>query len=303
MANILARFLKGGSSTDISTAIEQAKADLSTAESAVVSAENAYDDALLTETPVALRKLSDAKQDAAIEVDRCRAVIAKLEGQLERATASEAEISRLASYEKAKDLSEAARKRLIKDYPKAAENIRSILRELAEAELAVRAANDNLPEGAPVLQGPEVTRGAPTLYREELGEEVVELWCGVGDRSTPIPDNLQSRVHPEARIRRGETELRGSLPTSSSSMEVVKRRLIRRKFRSQQSGRYVAPLASDVALPPLLAGASDFWKPESGGAHGVLQQLNKPLLEPAASAERPIEIEYVPAPKERSDVA
>lgn len=298
MTNILSRFLKGGTSSDISTALEQARADLAAAERAVTVAEKAYTDGLLTEQPAALRKLADAKQDALIEVDRYGAIIGKLEAQLERAAASEAESARLADYKKAQELADTARKKMQKDYPKAAEAIRAILRELAEAEIAVRAANENLPEGAQPIFGPEASRGTPTLYREELGEEVVELWCGAGDRSTPIPDHLQSRVHPEQRIRRGENELRGSLPTDSGSMDVVRSRLIRRKFRSQQGGRYVAPLASEIALPPLQAGASAFWKPEPGSPNDILSQLNKPLIEPPAPTERPVEIEYFAAPKE-----
>ncbi|MCW5712250.1 hypothetical protein [Shinella sp.] len=149
MSKILSKLLGKSSSTDIVSALEKAKAELAQAEAAVVAAETAYDAGLLELDKAALRKLLDNATEAKIDVDQVRARIAKLERQHADALEAEAADQRQRRYDEAKAASEAAEKRLRREYPKAAMAIRDLLAEVAAASIAVQAANEDPPEGAP----------------------------------------------------------------------------------------------------------------------------------------------------------
>lgn len=304
MANPLRKLLgNGNSSADIAAALERARSDLITAEAAVDAAARGYDDGLLDLDKVALRKLLDAATEAKIEVDQIKAKIAKLEGQLEKAQASEAEDQRRAAYEKAKSASEAARKKLMTEYPKAAQLIRSLLGEIAAADADVLAANEMLPDGATRLEGPESDRSTHNLWKEVVAEELVELWAGVGGQSTPIPDELQRQVAPDARPRRGVADngdeaLCGHVRMEGGgTLNVVRRKFIRRRVLPDVGGHLAPPIHSAIALPPLYAGAAPFWEPGPFSPARVLVELDKPMRpRPEQPAREPV-YEYVLAPR------
>lgn len=303
MANPLRKLLGAGtSSADIAAALERAQADLIAAEEAVEAAEQKYQDSLLDLDKTALRKLLDAATEAKIDRDQQQAKIVRLSTELDKAQASEAEAGRRERYARAKELSEAAQKRLTKEYPRAAEAVRSLLGDIAAANLAVAEANDNLPEGAARLNGPEEFRSTPNQYREELSEEVVDLWVACGDRSTPISDELQRKVQPEARPRRGDDRLYGKVHTGNGWLEVEQRRFLRRRFLPQQSGRVIGSLASDLSLPPLYAGADAYWSAANYTPARIVEELAKPLRGRPQDPERQPEIEYANPPREQADV-
>ena len=303
MANPLRKLLGAGTtSADIAAALDKAQADLIAAEAAVGTAEQAYDDGLLELDKAALHKLLHAATEAKIDRDQVQAKIARLSTELEKAQASEAEAGRRERYARAKELSEAASKKLLRDYPKAAESIRSLLGDIAAAAEAVSAANADLPEGAARLSGPEDFRSTTTLYREEIGEEVVDLWVACGDRSTPISDELQRKVQPEARPRRGDDTLYGKVHTDSGHwLEVEQRRFLRRRFLPQQSGRVIGSLASDLSLPPLYAGADAYWSAANYTPARIVEELAKPLRGRPQDPERKPEVEFANPPKEDAD--
>lgn len=300
------KFITGStSSADITAALEKASADLVSAEAAVEKAAADYDNNLLSETPAALRKLRDAKAEAEITVEQCIAVIAKLERELEKATESEAETARRVAYDRAKSLSESARKKLHNDYPRLALAIRETIGAIAEADVAVAAANEARPDGEPMLFGPESDRSTANLWREILAEDRVEMWAPIGGQSSPIVEELQRKVQPYAKRGRvggryadGYTETQsaqGVVETEHGLLEVVRRTFIRRKILPDQPGFYAANLASELALPALMAGDEAVWQPSLGGAPTVLAIAEKPLRQrPERAAREPV-FEYSPA--------
>lgn len=201
---------------------------------------------------------------------------------------------------------EAARKKL-PSYEKSALQIRDVLRSIAEADMAVELANESLPAGAARLEKAEDVRSTRQLYREDLKHETVELWAGIGDQRTPIPDHLQHQVNPDARPRagvasNGEVAFTGRVRTDGGGvLEVVKRRFIRTKYLPDRSGWNAPSLAGSVELPPLDAGSSPFWSAVSYPPHSVLAALDKPLLPRPAAGERTPEYSYSLAPKEAAD--
>jgi hypothetical protein len=309
MANPLKRLL-GTSTTSahIPTALDKARAEFAVAEAAVQAAEKSYDDGLLELDKAALRKLLDAAAEAKIDVDQIKAKITKLEGQLEKALASESEDARRERYNRARELSDAARKKLHRDYPKACDGLREILKAIAEAEAAVAESNGDLPAGASRLEGPEADRSTPALWKEVVSEDVVDLWAGVGGQSTPIDAGLQRQVHPDARLRRGvadngEEALCGRVTTEGGgTLEVVKRKFIRRLVLPDAGGFSVASLASELNLPPLYAGAAPYWEPSTHTPARALAELEKPMRPRPEQQKREPVYEYALAPTRRENI-
>ena len=303
MANPLKRLLGAGTTAaDIAAALDKARAEFAAAEAAVQAAGKAYDDGLLELDKGALRKLLDAAAEAKIDVDQIKAKLAKLETQLEKARASESEDARRERYNRAKELSDAARKKLHRDYPKACDGLREVLKALAHAEAAVAESNGDLPEGASRLEGPEADRSTTALWREVVSEDVVDLWTGVGSQSTPIDAELQHQVSPEARLRRGvadngEEALCGRVRTENGgTLEVVKRKFIRRRVLPDVGGHMAVSLASEIHLPPLHAGASPYWQPAALTPAQALAELEKPLRTRPEQQKREPLYEYALAP-------
>lgn len=288
------------SSSDLAVALEKAKAELEAAEAAVVAADEKYQGSLLSEDAAALRRLADAKADAVITVDICRAKIAKLEKQHAEALEAEAADQRQRRYDDAKAASEAAEKRLRKEYPRAALQIRELLAEVAAASLAVREANEDRPTGAPALAGPEHSRSQVNLYQEVLSEDIADLWTEI-DGATPIREDLQRHVRAHDKHRRGmmrdrsdslENPLQyGTVQTEHGTLEVVLKRFRRTKFLPDASGRHIGSLASEIVLPPLDADATPYWTP-AYDAHDAARQAVAELKPAPKRAERVPELSY-----------
>ncbi|MCJ8024427.1 hypothetical protein KYK30_14300 [Shinella yambaruensis] len=312
MGKLINKILGKSSSSDIATAITKAQAELAQAEAAVAAAEEQYEANLLTADKKALRALLDAKTEANIDVDQARARIQRLTRDHEAALEAEAESDRQAAYDRAKELTATARKKL-GDYEKAAMAIRDVLRAIAEADVAVEAANENLPAGAARLDKAEAARSSPNLYKETVKEEVVELWAGVGDQSRPVEHQHRVRVErvgKRVRSRWSEDDFdeggyeKGYYTTDGGgSIEVVKRRFIKRTFLPDDTGHFAAPLHQKVELPPAIVGGPVFFEPGSYHAPGLLAKLDQPLPPRRIRAERKPEIEYVLAPKEAANAA
>ncbi|PWE52412.1 hypothetical protein DEM27_31185 [Metarhizobium album] len=307
MGKLINKILGKQSSSDIAAAITKAQAELEAAEAAVAAAEEQYDAHLLTADKKSLRGFLDAKTEAGIDVDQARARIQRLERDHEAAVESEAESERQAAYDRAKELAATARKKL-GDYEKAAMAIRDVLRAIAEADVAVEAANADLPDGAARIEKPEECRSSPNLYKKVLKEEVVELWAGIGDQSRPVEHQHRVRVeHVGKRVRSRWSEEdfdeggweKGYYATDGGgTIEVVKRRFIKRTYLPDDTGQYAVSLASAVSLPPAIVGGPVFFEPGSYHAPGLLAKLDQPLPPCRIRAERKPEIEYVLAPKE-----
>lgn len=248
-----------------------AREDALIAAAAVDAADATYRAGLLTESPTAVRRLIDAKTEAAISADRATAVFADLELRIAAAGVSAAEAARDARYNAAAKLAAIATAELAK-YPAAAEMIRSVLRAVAEADIAIAAANGDLPAGKAPIVHPESFRSLPNLPEEVISEEVVALWAHVTD-STPLPDH-----------RQGEVSARGFIRVGRNEFECVKRTYRRQTVLPAVYGRHVAPLASEIKLPGAF-GESPFWEPTHHQAD-VLRQLDKHRRPPAVDSPR-----------------
>lgn len=312
MSKILNKLLGKSSSGDLAVALEKAKVELAQAESAVAAAEAQYEANLLTADKKALRGLLDAKTEANIDVDQARARIQRLTRDHEAALEAEAESNRQAAYDRAKELTATARKKL-GDYEKAAMAIRDVLRAIAEADVAVEAANENLPAGAARLDKAEAVRSAPNLYKEVTKEELVELWAYIGQQSVPVEHQHRVRVErvgKRVRSRWSEDDFdeggyeKGYYTTDGGgTIEAVKRRFVKRTFLPDDTGHFAAPLSQKVELPPAIVGGPVFFEPGSYHAHGLLAKLDQPLPPRRVRAERKPEVEYVLAPKEAANAA
>ncbi|MCD1266850.1 hypothetical protein B5M44_21495 [Shinella sumterensis] len=300
MSKLLSKLIGKQSSMDLAAAIEKAQAELAQAEAAVATTEAEYDAGLLTADKKSLRVLVDAKADAQIDADTARSRIRRLEQDHEAALEAEAADQRQRRYDEAKAASEAAEKRMRKEYPRAAMAIRELLAELAAASIAVRAANADRPEGAPALFDPEHARSQPVLYREELSEEILDLWTTI-DGTAPIQDDLQHHVHQHQKHRRGMLTDRsdsverpltyGLVQTVHGPLEVVRKRFRRTKYMPDQGGYRIAPLATEIVLPALDAAADPYWKP-AYDQHDAAQQAAEQLKPAPTRPERVAEFSY-----------
>lgn len=280
------------SSTEIAAALDAARTKAEEADAGVNLADAAYKAALLTETSDALRKLVDDKVNHGIAADQARARAAKLEADLAAALAAEAEDGRAKRYAEAKALADAARKKLFGEYPKAAESIRSILRAIAEADIAVADANADLPSGAERLEAPEESRSTRYEFREELGEDRILLWAGEGAPGSPLRDGQQSQVQMRDSRRKGGP-VEGWLPgDNGGGLNCVRGAFVRTKFLPDRNGWPIGSLADGIKLPALEAGNSAFWEPTSSGAKDVIRALEKPARKRPPYAPREPAYEY-----------
>lgn len=268
-------------SIEIGTRLAKAREDAVSAAAGVNTAQAAYADALLTASAPALRKLAEARSDATIRVDQLNALVSKLEVDLDLATEAEAEASRYEQYAAACALAESARKQLFADYPKAAEKIRAVLGAIAEADIAVEAANQNLPAGATPIAKPEGSRALPNLPEEIVSEDTVELWVMDGN-SSPLPAEQQDQVDRNGRIA-----------INGRQYNCTRRHFRRREFLPPVFGRYVRQLASEINLPGLAFGEGSYWKPVSGTGEAP-RQLAEPRRPPAVDGPRAPVVEYQP---------
>lgn len=283
-----------------SKTLADAEAAIAAAKSEAEAAEAAYRDSLTTADIKELERLAQRKLTAAVTLDRARAILEAADIRHTAAITADAEAARNARYAEAKAKAEAAAKKMRRDYPKAAQQIRDLLFELAEAEIAVREANAELPEGGVPLAGPEMGRSTPNLYRQEVSEEVVQLWTSI-DSQQPIPDDLQGRVQRLAERRRGSMKDRsdsdekpliyGALRTDGGQIEVVLKTFRRTTFLPHENGRTVAPLATEISLPALDAGATPFWMPATD-AHEAATQATTPLVPKPPRPDRVPEYEF-----------
>lgn len=292
--------------------LADARAALAAAEAEARLAEAAYKDSLTTTEFHELEQLAQRKLSATVAVDRARAILEAAEIRQAAAAAEAAEAERQARYEAAAKLAEAASKRLRKEYPRHAAALRDLLRELAEAEIAVKAANADLPRDATPLAGPEAERSTPTLFEEVVSEKIVDLWTPI-NFTQPIAEELQAKVQRHLGRQRGRMKdasdtdenpaTYGSVRTNSGgTMDVVLKKFRRREILPHENGRSIAPLATEVNLPPLDAGAVPYWEP-AYDAHDAARQASQTLKPKPARADRVAEIQYELVPHSHAEKA
>lgn len=239
------------------------------------------------------------------DIERAVAAKAELERRLEQATAAESEGERLSRYKAAKMKSKQAADRVVKEYATHAQAIADLIRVLAEATVAVQAANADLPTGAEPLLDPEfAARGAPSLPAKTISEEEVVLWYRVG-RDEIVADVVARKLDDMDR-HSGRT---GVLNVASGNEiwpgKYERRKFIRREYVEEE--RWIAPEPlSKINLPGLMADDRHFWNSFNiGDARSVLARFDQLSQQEPTSREdrREIKIEYVPVEEKPAIVA
>lgn len=198
-------------------------------------------------------KIASANRD----IERAYAAKVELTKRLEEAAATATETERADAYRIAKAKADAAAKMLRKEYPELGRRFADLLRLVAEADMAVHAANEQLPADAAPLTPPEpMARCLPELPEQILEENEVELWChanGSGSNSI-LSDDVQQKL---AGCRADDN---GVVQVPMHGYAAVKRRFIRRTTLPRVNASRPQPL-SEIALPGLMDGDPPFWSP------------------------------------------
>lgn len=218
--------------------------------------------------------------------------VVELQAKLAEALSAEAEAGRREVYKSAAAKASAAAGRLSKEYARHAGAIRDVICAIAEAELAVNAANADLPCGAAPLVGPErIVRDGAASPRTIIGDTIVKLWVYPGTGNVLPPE-------AQATVRQNGASSKGSLPSQSKMgdpfKEVELRSFRRIEFRPEVRADHARALARSVELPGLRAGEPPFWSSDAGDPSAVLRRADS--LKAAALAKPPadVRVELIP---------
>lgn len=251
------------------------------------------DDAALAKNREAIRSAVERREDAALYV-------VEIEKRLAATLAAEEQERRLRVFTDVTAKSEAAAQKLATNYPKLAGGLIDLLRDLAEAQVAVFAANSSLPEGVAAIPDPELTArciaGSP---REVISETVAERWTRL-DQDRPIDDAFAEEIYPVGDGSRGKR-------VGDVDACYLLARFKRTEYRAAVSGSWALPIAALLRLPalkgdgllwgfsvdghgydPALAAAANGINP----AATLAQIDNQKALRPAPPPLRPVEVSY-----------
>lgn len=284
--------------SQLADALEAARADDAAALAAVEAAKSEYEAALLTATPDQLKTLDEARSATQRLADVSRAKIADLDRRHKAATDPALIAAQRKRRAEAVKQTAAARALMTELYPKAAAEIRTVIRAVASAQAAVLASRaditdeDNLPDV-------EATRSSPREWSSVLSEDRVSLWAGASD-SKPLDPDQQARVVPHAeagsieerramRMAGANYVPRGSLAVEHGWLDCVCKTFVRREVLPDFAGWRVDDLHSTLRLPALWAGSEDFWEPTRGSPHDIIAKLDAPLRpQPEAPKREPV---------------
>lgn len=234
-----------------------------------------------------LNEARDAVEDSEL-------LLGELQSRHLAAVEAEAEAARRERYDEAKARADATVAALRKEYPAAAKRIVAMLRELAEAEAAIDAANADLPAGAARLHSPEsVVRSKPGRPDQIVSSDVEMLWCRVHGMG-PLSEERQGLVVPDK-----QDPKKGVLKAGFGETIDVELRPFRRTRTIRGRGATVLPvLAREVVLPALEVGTRPFWEGLTWTTPvGVLEQIERLAapLPPQTPKEPDIYEELIPA--------
>lgn len=268
---------------------------VSVAEAAVETAEAAYRAGLLDADDVAVRGLDDARRDAAVRLDRARAVLAAVEAGLEAAEAREHQAHVAAVVAQADEAVAAFRRAVEVNLPIMSAAVREVLTLRARAEIANNAADAVLRAEAGEDVGPmrapiEGFRVWPGRPRRELKSEEIELWVW------PTGEAVDEGKQAEVLLQEDGT---GRLPMGNTLAKVSFRRRFRKvTFLPTEPARIPDALPVTLSVPGLTALDQPGWSPEgmkNAAAAEILAELGRieREVEPELDARQP-EIRLVP---------
>ena len=244
-------------STEVTSSLPHAEAELAAAQAAQVAADGSYKASLLSGDEAEMYRLATARREAAVRVDRGEALVEVLRGRLDGARAREAEADRVERYEAARRQGDEAADALREFYPQYAGGLVELLKAVAEAELAVKEANADLPAKAVPLPGVEArVRDHPGLPEEVVQEVEVEKWVRTG---MTVPGTYDQAAVRPTEGGRGVLRVRG-LP-DNEGYPVERRKFIERTVLPAAFSLGADRLVYDVSLPGLREGEASFFEP------------------------------------------
>lgn len=268
----------------IEAALTDARGQVDTAIAERAAAEAAYRDSLLDATPAeSERHLSEASA-AKVKVDRAEALVAALAQRLTLAREEQDRAGRKAIHDDAAAKCAAIRDRLPEEYRHHAMALRTLLRDLAEAEVARDRAKDHFEEFGDI-ESPEYRPRGRGYQPEEIVERTpVDLWV-IDGRVEPVSAEKQKDVRPDGRRNKGYL---GS-PGGGDPWRCTLRRFERVRFREAVTEPYtVRSLLAQVHLPAFHITGEDFCTPEhTRGPLTALAHLSREVRE-KAEIERPV---------------
>lgn len=237
---------------EVEAGAEAAWREMAAAKAGHDKAEADYQDGLLTQDEGGLARLGEARSLAAVRKARTARLIEALEDRFAELRGGDAESARIEMYANAKALVHEAAHALRTAYPKLANGLRDLLRQLAEAEQAVTDANRDLPRDATPLVGPEAkVRDVPSFSREDITTARLDLWCHEGS-ANPIGDEFQNRVTP--------TEGRPGYGSDGRGAGYRLQPFVRTTYRPWTPAEFADPLYASIELPGLYPLSAPFWR-------------------------------------------
>lgn len=259
-----------------------------------------------------LTRNSDDEGKARLEEERANALAVELRERLAAIVAAEAAAERAQRRAEVEHQCELATEDLRTRYPKMLAEVRSLLRQVATAQVAAEAFAKAYPD-EPRIADPEHAARAPAPAADQTVSER-EVWRWELMNGVPLQDMLYTTVTEPHRRREREYrptnaplrniiseieagQYQGSLdgPFESRDGAVRLVRKLRREVLRQDRQPAPLSLATTIVLPGLLAGDPGWKAPNwAAGPAGVLAQLEE-LAKPVARKPKTI-VEYLPVP-------
>lgn len=236
----------------IEAALADARGQVETAVAEREAAEAAYRDGLLDASPTESEQHLATASAAKVKVDRAEALVAALAQRLTLARDEQDRARRKAVHDDAAAKCAAIRDRLPEEYRHHATALRTLLRDLAEAEVARERAAAHFEEFGPIPSPEYGPRGLGGVPEEIVAEDVVELWT-IHGRTEPLSAEDQDKV------RRDRESGRAYHYRGGTSWECQRYRYKRIRYREAVSSPWDGgSLLQHVNLPAFHAYADDF---------------------------------------------
>lgn len=282
----------------IEAALTDARAQVETAVAEREAAEAAYRDGLLDASPAESEQHLAVASAAKVKVDRAEALVSALAQRLTLARDEQDRARRKAVHDDAVAKCAAIRDRLPEEYRHHATALRTLLRDLAEAEVTRERAQDLCGEFGEIPSPESGPRGLMGSPEEVIEETEVDLWTIVG-RSQPLPADQQDKVRQDREARGRAYHYSGGTPFECSRLR-YKRTRYREAIYSPST---VGSLLNHVNLPTFHAFGDDFVTAERfRGAHTTLEHLARERVD-RHEHERPVRERLEMVTEKREDGA
>ncbi|MCK1753807.1 hypothetical protein IVA78_00850 [Bradyrhizobium sp. 137] len=228
--------------TKIQRQLEEARADLAAATAALTASDEQQAEAVKSSKTYSQWRLSH--EAAALEAERLALLVEKLEADLQQEQTDAAVAARAARRVELEQQSKALASRIAEEGAQAAAVLLALAEQAKLNAEAVELFNRELgDDDAPLLSGDHIARYRAPAPRQNLAEDVIDLW--VFERTGELvgdPDLIHEI-----------SEQRGIIPpaggVSSRATPVVRKRFRQVRYLEGGERLYVEPLATVLRLP------------------------------------------------------